>query len=139
MAHHDNHDRTYVVLWAVLLVALGVSLLLGQWASSTTVVALIFGIAAVKAVLVVGWYMHLAVEPAHLKLVMVGATAAVLCFFGGVYPDVGRAWSVVEQPAAAEHVLNQSKGHANPCSPKTPMPGLTGVEPVRLQPAAKRR
>lgn len=94
MSHH-NHDATYIRTWAVLLVALLISLGLGIFAESSIAIGLIFAIAAVKAWLVLSRFMHMNREPRFLQMVMVGAVAAIACFFVGVYPDVARAWSVM--------------------------------------------
>lgn len=93
-----SHEKKYILIWVALLVALFVSLGLGVFVSSKAAITAIFVIAAAKAWLVVSEFMHLRMEPRFLKLVMAGATAAVLCFLVGVYPDVGLAWAVI--PAA---------------------------------------
>lgn len=100
---HDNHDATYIRIWAVLLVALLISLGIGLVSESPIAVALIFAIAAVKAWLVLSRFMHMNREPRFLQMVTVGAVAAIACFFVGVYPDVARAWSVIPlKPAPPE-------------------------------------
>lgn len=90
-----SHDRRYVIVWGVLLVALIVSLALGAVSSSPAVTAVIFAIAGVKAWLVVARFMHLSTEPRFLQLVMAGAVAAMACLFVGVYDDVAMHWSVL--------------------------------------------
>lgn len=105
---HDNHDATYIRIWAVLLAALFISLGIGLYTTSNVAIGLIFAIAAVKAWLVVSRFMHMNREPRFLQLVLVGAVAAVACFFIGVFPDVARAWSVIplkEAPPEGEAVV----------------------------------
>ncbi len=101
----NAHDKKYIVIWAVLLVAMGVSIALGEFVGNTAVVVTIFVIAAVKAWLVVAEFMHLRYEAPWLKWVLGGALLAVVAFLGGVTPDVAFHWSVippkVETPADA--------------------------------------
>ena len=100
----DRHTRNYVVIWAVLLAALLGSLGLAEVSASPVVIAAIFAIAAVKALLVVGWFMHLALEPRFLKVLAGGCAALLAALFVGVYPDVALSWSVVgpeDRPAPA--------------------------------------
>jgi len=63
MTTADNHDREYIMIW-VWLVALLVTgtLIFMLPISKTAAIALIFGIAAVKAILVLRDYMHLKSE-----------------------------------------------------------------------------
>jgi caa(3)-type oxidase subunit IV len=96
----DAHSRTYVVIWAALLVALLASLGLGGLAGAPWAVAAIFVIATIKAAMVVAWYMHLAAEPRFLKVVFAGAVGVAAVLFVGVYPDVALSWSGT--PAAPE-------------------------------------
>jgi caa(3)-type oxidase subunit IV len=88
-ADHDHaSDRTYIMLWGVLIVALFASLGLGELGNSNAMVMLIFGIAAVKAYLVIAHYMHLKLEPLFVKLIMLGAVLVIaICYFGLV-PDI---------------------------------------------------
>jgi caa(3)-type oxidase subunit IV len=101
----ENHDRSYIAAWGVLLVAMIVSLVLAEVSGATWAVATIFVIAAAKAWLVVSRFMHLSHEPRFLKLVMAGASTAVACFFVGVYGDVALAWSVLP-PAPQQAVAS---------------------------------
>lgn len=97
----DNHDKSYIAIWAVLLVAMIVSLVLAEVSGAAWAIAVIFAIAAVKAWLVVSRFMHLSQEPRWIKLVMAGAAAVVACFLVGVWGDVALAWSVIPAGQAA--------------------------------------
>lgn len=97
-ADAHGHDRLYYVIWAALLVALGISLALGALTGSPFAVAAIFAIAGVKAWSVVAYFMHLSIEPRHLKLVVTGALAVVGTFLVGVFPDVAGGWAVLPPP-----------------------------------------
>lgn len=95
------NDRKYIVIWAVLAAALGISLALGMLSPSPLVVGTIFAIAALKAGMVVAWYMHLSAEGRLIKLLVGGTVLVLVALFVGVYPDVANAWSVAApQPAA---------------------------------------
>jgi len=86
--HEHASDRSYIILWAVLIVALVASLGLGELGNSNAMVMLIFAIAAVKAYLVIAHYMHLKLEPLFIKLIMLGAVLVIaICYFGLV-PDI---------------------------------------------------
>jgi mono/diheme cytochrome c family protein/cytochrome c oxidase subunit IV len=111
MASGSSSVRRYVFIWFALLTALIVSLVLGAASTGPAVIALIFVIAALKAYLVVAYYMHLAIEPLYLKATMISATLAVICFFIGVYPDVALSWSVIPREPAPAH--GHGEAHAD--------------------------
>ncbi len=81
-------DRKYIIVWGVLLAALGFSLLAGVLGHGALMVALVFGAAFAKAVLVVMQFMHMSLEPRWIKWILIGAAAVVLVFYFGVTPDV---------------------------------------------------
>lgn len=85
-AYH-GHPR-YVAVWAVLVIILFTSLGIGAMGNHALAVAMIFGLAIVKAVLVLGNFMHLRWEP---RLVWLVAGFGVLCIaflYFGVFPDI---------------------------------------------------
>ncbi len=98
---HTSHTKLYVGLWAFLLVALLISLGLGPLAGSNVVVGLIFGIAAIKALAVLGWFMHLAVEPRFIKVLMGGAALLMAILFAGLVPDVAVVYGHMEHGETA--------------------------------------
>ncbi len=80
---------TYVIVWAVLAALAAGSLLfsyapLGAW---NVVVA--FAIAAIKAGLVAGVFMHLAYGPPLHRIVFIVAFGFVVLIIAGVLADVG--------------------------------------------------
>jgi len=84
-----GHSRTYVLIWLALTAALFSSLGIGSLGG--TVVGLtgaILIIAIFKASLVVAYFMHLALEPKFLKLLVAGALSVLLALYVGLYPDV---------------------------------------------------
>ena len=91
----DTHPQTnYVAIWGVLTVALVVSLALGMLAPSPLVITLIFAIAAMKAYLVLAYFVHFTVEPRFVKI-MVGSLVVLLAIlFVGLVPDILLAFGV---------------------------------------------
>jgi caa(3)-type oxidase subunit IV len=102
-AAHRRHPR-YVRIWALLVGLLVLSVLgptLGiLWVTLLTA----FGIAAVKALMVGAYFMHLDIERAYIRYLLLGLLAIVLVLFAGVAPDVmkkaGTNWRQTTTPAA---------------------------------------
>ena len=92
----SNHGvRQYYVIWAALLVLLGVSLAFGRIGSIPVMTTLVFGVAAIKIALVMRYFMHMKLEPWLLAALMVGAFLCLVALFIGVAPDVSlrTGWS----------------------------------------------
>jgi caa(3)-type oxidase subunit IV len=90
--------RHYVVIWAVLVGALLVSLLLGLLGHATLAVAAIFTIALVKAYLVAAHFMHIKLEPRFVKVILLGALAVVTILYFGLVPDIVWVYGAKEGP-----------------------------------------
>jgi caa(3)-type oxidase subunit IV len=133
--HHAHSDKDYIKIWASLLGLLAVSLIgpiigekLGIFAI-TLVTA--FGIAGVKAYLVVTKFMHIGVEKKYVSYLLVGMLGLMGLMVGGVGPDVlrhkGTRW--VNRAAQDEvarglkagvsHGAHQEGGH-EPAPPAAP-------------------
>lgn len=85
-----HRGPSYVRIWALLLVLLVVSVL-GPMVEVPLVTAITaFGIAVVKAYLVVRYFMHLHVEPKYVGYLLASMVAFVLLFYVGIAPDVQR-------------------------------------------------
>lgn len=80
--------RQYVAIWGVLLALLGLSLAFAQLGSRVLAVVLIFGVAAAKAALVLGFYMGLKFEPRFVALILAGGLACILVLGGMLVPDI---------------------------------------------------
>lgn len=91
--HAHAPASRYVTIWAVLLLALGGSLVLGAHGAAPIAVAIIFGIAVLKAGLVVGQFMHLSSSPRWLKVLALSAVAVVAVLYVGLVPDVQWHWA----------------------------------------------
>jgi caa(3)-type oxidase subunit IV len=92
---HGHAHPNYVLIWAALLVLLGISLALGQIANVHVMTTLVFGIAAIKIALVMRYFMHMKFEPWLLAVLMIGAALCLVALFVGVSPDVSvrTGWS----------------------------------------------
>ncbi|MBW2423196.1 MAG: cytochrome C oxidase subunit IV family protein [Deltaproteobacteria bacterium] len=93
----ESHDPSfYVKIWGVLLVLLVVSVVGPmaeiQWLTLITA----FGIAVVKAYLVVINFMHINLTPRFISYMMVTSLVFMLLFYAGTAPDVmkdsGQNW-----------------------------------------------
>ncbi len=80
---------TYVIVWAALALLAGLSLLAAQVDLGGWNVIVAFAIAAIKAVLVLGVFMHLAYGPPIHRIVFVIAVLFVILIIAGVLADVG--------------------------------------------------
>ena len=88
MTSNTHPHPPYIRIWFILLAALAGSLVLGLWAGSKVMIAIIFAVAAVKAFLVLTYYMHMKFEPQWIRLIGAGAIAVVaICYFG-LLPDI---------------------------------------------------
>ena len=87
--HEDYHGHpNYFVIWAVLVVILGISLGLGYLGNHTLAVTLIFALAFVKAFLVLANFMHLRWGPKAVTAIIIFSMIVLGYVFLGVYPDI---------------------------------------------------
>jgi caa(3)-type oxidase subunit IV len=109
---HEDHSAYYIKIWAILVVLLIVSVagpMVGIfWLTMVTA----FGIACVKAYLVVTRFMHISEEPTFVRYLVVTALVFMLLFFAAVAPDVMKpegsnwikpAWLAESAESAADH------------------------------------
>jgi len=78
----------YVLVWAILVAALAISLGLGALGMSSALVVVVFAIAAVKAWLVLRYFMHLRGRPLMFPLLLLGAVAVIAVLYFGLVPDI---------------------------------------------------
>lgn len=117
----DTYHINYVRIWGILVILLVVSVigpfvgeaLAAKWITLLTA----FGIACVKAYLVVANFMHLTFEKRFVTYAVVTCLVFMLLFFAGTAPDVmkerGSGW---EKPAwiaanAAAHEGGEAAHH----------------------------
>ena len=94
---HDTHHGNYVKIWGILCVLLVISVLGPMLEIRVVTMITAFGIAFVKAYLVVKNFMHLTVQPQYVIYLMGISLAFLALFFAGVSPDVmkdeGSGWT----------------------------------------------
>ena len=111
-AHHTN----YVKIWGILLVLLVISVAGPMLEIRVVTLITAFGIACVKAYMVVKNFMHLNLAPRFVTYIVVTSLVFMLLFFAGTAPDVmqheGSGW---EKPAwkqaAADHAAGAAGDH----------------------------
>ena len=114
--HHVNYFKIYVILlilFAISVVGPEVGELTGlRWITLITA----FGIAFVKARLVVNNFMHLAWERRIAKWLLASSLILLLLFVAGVAPDVmnheGNNWENVAAKQAVERGLAAASGYS---------------------------
>jgi len=81
-AHHD-HTLKYVSVWALLVAALAVSLVVAEFQVEVVVVVLIFTVAVAKTYLVAAYFMHIKGAPSYVKWILgTGVMCLYIAFFG---------------------------------------------------------
>lgn len=102
MAHHPNYTRIYLVLLVLLVISVAGPFLGILWVTLITA----FGIAVVKAALVVQNFMHLKQERRIVVWILAGALAMMVLFFFGTAADImkheGLNWENEAAKAAVE-------------------------------------
>lgn len=81
---HPNYTKIYLSL----LILFTISLAVGMFTSPLVAVILIFLTAIIKAVLVIGNFMHLKFEPKLVWLVLGVFTFIIFVFYWSVFPDI---------------------------------------------------
>ena len=109
-AHATHTHPSYVKIWGILVVLLIVSILGPTVGILWVTLATAFGIAVVKALMVAAYFMHLNIEKAYIKSLLLILLGLMLVLFAGVAPDVmkraGQNWLHTPPsnvPAAAKH------------------------------------
>lgn len=86
--HAEHSDAGYVKIWAILVVLLVASVIGPMFGIQVVTLITAFGIAVVKAFLVVKHFMHLPQEPKFVSYMVVTAVVFMFLFFAGTAPDV---------------------------------------------------
>ncbi len=96
-AHESHPDSYYIKIWGVLLALLVVSVIGPELGIRTVTLLTAFGIAFVKAFLVVKHFMHIGLERKFVSYLLVTMLVLMVLMVGGVGPDVlrheGHRWS----------------------------------------------
>ncbi|MEX2465765.1 MAG: c-type cytochrome [Gemmatimonadota bacterium] len=92
----EHHDVNYKKIYFTLLFLLGVSILGPEFGILWVTLVTAFGIALVKAYLVIENFMHLRWEKKLMKWMLTASLAVLALMFAGISPDVmkheGRNW-----------------------------------------------
>ncbi len=120
--HHAAHgDSHYVKIWAILLVLLTVSILGPMAEIKWLTLITAFGIAIVKAYLVIVNFMHINATPRFVIYTFTTTLVFMLLFFAGTAPDVMKnhgtnwekpGWIAAEKAYAAGDKVGASFGAA---------------------------
>lgn len=114
-AHGHAHHTNYVKIWAILLVLLVLSVVGPMLGHPVLTMVTAFGIAFVKAFLVIKYFMHLTIEKKYIGFLLLTMLAFMLVFVGGVAPDVmkheGQRWVNTSAQDAVKKGLEADKGH----------------------------
>lgn len=93
---HANHDMKYIKLWGILLVLLGISIVGPMLEIPAITLITAFGIAFVKAFLVLAHFMHLNVAKRFIWYLLIVSVMLMLVFYFGVASDImnstGHQW-----------------------------------------------
>lgn len=115
--HHEHSNRTYTLVFIALVVLAIISVIGPEVGAALNlpIITLItaFGIAGVKAWLVIKHFMHLDVEKPIVHYFLVTSVVFMVLFFAGVAPDVGnhegKNW---ENRAAKQYIADQQAEQA---------------------------
>lgn len=114
--HDGGHEGHYIKIWSILLVLLVVSVV-GPFVGSALKLHWItlltaFGIAAVKAWMVMKNFMHIDVEKPIIRWIMATGVALMVLLYGALAPDVqreqGQHW---KKDAGFHHSFTTAKPH----------------------------
>ena len=107
-AHHGNYTKIWLILVALLVVSVVGPMFGIQWLTLVTA----FGIACVKAFLVLKYFMHISHAPRFVTYLVTTCLVFMLLFFAGTAPDVmeanGSGW---EKPAWIDEAAAARAGH----------------------------
>jgi caa(3)-type oxidase subunit IV len=110
-----GHHTNYVRIWAILLGLLVVSVVGPMLGHPILTLFTAFGIAFIKAYLVIKHFMHLTIEKRYIGFLMLTMLAFMLIFIAGVSPDVmkheGQRWTNTSAIEAVEKGLKEGGGH----------------------------
>jgi len=104
--HDAVHHYNYVKIWIILCVLLAISVAGPELEMPIVTLLTAFGIAFVKAGIVIKYFMHLTTQKPFVHYFLITALVFMVLFFAGTAPDVsnheGQNW---ENVAAKEAVI----------------------------------
>lgn len=152
-AHGAHAHPSYVKIWGILLALLVISVLGPLLEIRVLTLLTAFGIAVVKAYIVVRYFMHINLEKKYVAYLVGSMVVLMLLMVGAVAPDVmhhdGANWhnqaaaDWVKKGMAEGEASHGEHGGAKHDSPAPPPhdgaqpPGTTPVEPKHGEPGVK--
>jgi caa(3)-type oxidase subunit IV len=101
----------YVKIWGILLVLLAVSIAGPMFERPTVTLVTAFGIALVKASLVVTYFMHLNVEKRYIRYMLYAMLLMIGLLFAGTAPDVMQTSGLRWQNQAVRELIEEHATH----------------------------
>jgi caa(3)-type oxidase subunit IV len=101
----------YVKIWGILLVLLAVSIAGPMFERPTVTLITAFGIALVKASLVVTYFMHLHVEKRYIRYMLYAMLLMIGLLFIGTAPDVMQTSGLRWQNQAVQELIEEHATH----------------------------
>lgn len=139
--HHPDYRKIYLTLLILLAASVAGPFVGVKWITILTA----FGIAIVKANMVIQNFMHLKWERRIARYVLVAAAALLLLFYYGVAPDVqahrGQNWvndaalAATARGIPAPHTSAQAE-HGEPADPAPTAPADSTAAPAPPAPPA---
>ena len=115
-ATRSSFSNHYFKVYLLLLVLLAVSIIGPTIGILFVTLVTAFGIAVIKAWLVIKHFMHLSIERPIAKLFLAASVLLMALFWGGVSPDVqaheGRMWVNLDAKAAVARGIAEPEVHA---------------------------
>lgn len=106
-----NASMKYVKVWGILLVLLAVSIAGPMFERPTVTLVTAFGIALVKASLVVTYFMHLNVEKRYIRYMLYAMLLMIGLLFAGTAPDVMQTSGLRWQNQAVRELIEEHATH----------------------------
>jgi len=135
-SHHEDHHPNYVRIWLVLLVLLVISVLGPTLEIKVITLITAFGVALIKAYLVVAYFMHLKFEKKIAHYILIACLGLMAVFVAGTAPDVhkheGTNWDNVSAKAEVRRGLRAmlTPGHDAAAEGAHDAPEATPAEPA---------
>lgn len=113
--HAEHHHMDYITVWKYLVILLVASVVGPMFGIKALTLITAFGIAVVKAYLVIKHFMHLPLEKRFVAYFVGTAVIFMGIFYAGVSGDVmnhtGRNWSNVAAKQETERALKYIEAH----------------------------
>jgi caa(3)-type oxidase subunit IV len=122
MSEHEHVNYKKIYIWLVIMFL--ISVIGPEMFPDNKAIVLItaFGIAVVKAIMVAGYFMHLAHEKRYIWYGFITSLSLLFLFIIAIAPDImnkeGKNWKstievVAEPKAHGDHGANHSEHHGN--------------------------